>query len=77
MPKPFGLTWYAWDVYIHGYYVGVILEQTESEARLLAWDWFGVSTPYIDDVRVTKIGPVDRRRVLRPWLTKGRKINAR
>lgn len=76
MAKPYGLTWYAWDVWIHGYYVGYILEQTKGEARLLAWDWFGVSTPYLDDVRLKKIGPVNRTHCWRPWLTKGRKITS-
>lgn len=74
MAKPYGLTWYAWDVYILGHYVGYILEQTEGEARLLAWDWFGVSSPYLEDVRLKKIGPVDRKYCWRPWLTKGKKI---
>ncbi len=63
--------WKAYEVRIKGYFVGVIFGTGESDARLRAWDWFGVSTPYVECVKLFYLKDVDRQKCLRPWLTKG------
>lgn len=63
--------WYAYEATIKGHFVGVIYGTSRGDARLRAWDWFGVSTPYLECIKLNCLGPLHRDKVADPEAKKG------